>query len=70
MFKIGNIYKHVNCLDICFRVDSVDEKDNGDVELIGLWLNQHYDMIPICEDQIIVEKDKIKKWKQLPLTKV
>lgn len=65
MFKISSVYKHVNCLDVCFRVDNIKYEENGNVELKGLWLNQHYDMIPICEDVIVITKDRIKQWKQI-----
>lgn len=65
MFKIGSVYKHNSCLDICFRVDIVQEKENGDIQLRGLWLNQHYDMLVICSDNIIITKDKIHQWREL-----
>jgi len=65
MFKVGLIYKHNSCLDICFRVETVEEKENGDVWLLGLWLNQHYDMLVICSDDIIVTKDRIQQWREL-----
>lgn len=65
MFKIGSVYKHNSCLDICFRVDIVQEKENGDVRLLGLWLNSHYDMLVICSDDITVTKDRIHQWKEL-----
>lgn len=65
MFKIGEVYKHVNCLDICFRVATTEEQSNGDIRLTGLWLNQHYDMMIICEDDILIKKEKIKEWKHL-----
>jgi hypothetical protein len=65
MFKLGSVYKHINCLDICFRVDIVKEKENGDLQLEGLWLNQHYDMLVICEDNITITKDKIHQWREL-----
>lgn len=65
MFKIGSVYKHNSCLDICFRVDTVEEKENGDIQLFGLWLNQHYDMLVICSDNIIITKDKIHQWREL-----
>jgi hypothetical protein len=65
MFKQGSVYKHINCLDICFRVGIVQEKENGDIQLKGLWLNQHYDMMFICNDDITVTKDKIHQWREL-----
>jgi hypothetical protein len=65
MFKISSIYKHVNCLDICFKIHSIKQEENGDIELKGLWLNQHYDMIPICEDVIVVTKDRVRQWKEI-----
>ena len=65
MFKIGSVYKHNSCLDICFRVDIVQEKENGDIHLSGLWLNQHYDMLVICDDDIIITKDRIHQWMEL-----
>jgi hypothetical protein len=65
MFKLGSVYKHINCLDICFRVDEINPKENGDIGLKGLWLNQHYDMLVICEDVIVVTEDRIKQWKEI-----
>ena len=65
MFIPDKIYKHINCLDICFRVTSAREKENGDIHVKGLWLNQHYDMLVICSDDIIVTKDKIHQWREL-----
>ena len=65
MFKVGSVYKHNSCLDICFRVDIIEEKENGDFHLSGLWLNQHYDMLVICSDDILVTKECIQHWKEL-----
>jgi hypothetical protein len=65
MFKLGSIYKHDNCLDICFRVDEIQPKENGDIDLKGLWLNQHYDMLFICNDDITITKDKLHQWREL-----
>lgn len=65
MFKLNNIYKHINCLDICFRVDHVEKLENEDFKLKGLWLNQHYDMMIICDDEIIVTKNKLHQWRIL-----
>jgi hypothetical protein len=52
-------------LDICFRIETVEEKENGDVRLLGLWLNQHYDMLVICGDDITIAKDRIHQWREL-----
>jgi hypothetical protein len=65
MFKIGCIYKHINCLDVCFKIQTIQEKENGDLRLLGLWLNQHYDMLIICDDDITITKDRIHQWKEL-----
>jgi hypothetical protein len=65
MLKVGKIYKHINCLDICFRIEFLQENDGGDFFLKGLWLNQHYDMMPICEDEIVVVKDKLNQWREI-----
>jgi len=65
MFKLGSVYKHRNCLDICFRVDEINIKENGDYNLKGLWLNQHYDMLVICSDDIVVTKNRLAQWREL-----
>lgn len=65
MFEKNKLYKHVNCLDICFRPQEINQQENGSFLLKGLWLNQHYDMLVICSDEIVITQNNIHQWREL-----
>ena len=39
MFKIGSVYKHNSCLDICFKIQEIKEKEIKIIRVLRSYLH-------------------------------